>query len=280
MENKLKQVIKNFIPPIFLRTYGYVIKTGIVFNGPYSSWEEALRHSTGYNADIILERVKTSVLSVKEGKAAYERDSVLFNKIQYSWPLLSGLLWIASLNENKLNLIDFGGSLGSSYYQNRKFLEHLNELHWNIVEQKKFVECGRQYFENEHVRFYNNLEECLCKQDSMPDTIIFSSVIQYLENPYRLLSIVIGKKFKYIIFDRTPFLEKGDDMLTSQKVPTKIYKASYPAWFFNEDKFLSFFAGKYDVVVEFDALAGMINLDCARAFDKGFIFRRSDKYTR
>ena len=55
-----------------------------------------------------------------------------------------------------------------------------------------------------------------------------------------------------VIFDKMPFLIDGEkDIITIQKVPPAIYEASYPAWFFNEKKFLEFLGRKYDVVAEF-----------------------------
>lgn len=237
-----------------------------------ATWGEARKASTGYDTDLILNKVRDSLLKVKKGEAVYERDSVLFDEIRYSWPLLAGLLWIASQKGGRLNLVDFGGSLGSTYYQNRKFLAHLEELRWNIVEQKKFVECGKRDFENEHLKFHEDLDECVREQG--PDAILFSSALQYLEKPYAMLEKVLSLGFEFVLFDRTPLLSKGDDRITVQKVPRAIYEASYPAWFFNRDKFLSFFSGDYDLMAEFGALSGTIYLRGGRAVDKGLIFRR------
>jgi len=263
----IKILIKKFIPPIFINFYENKFnKYG--FFGKFSSWEEAMKSSEGYDSNKILEKVKTSLLKVKNGEAVYERDSVLFDKIEYSWPLLASLLWIASQNSNKLNLIDFGGSLGTSYFQNRSLLKHLNLLKWNIVEQEKFVECGRKYFKNEHVKFYYNLEECIEEQN--PDIILFSSVIQYVEDPFCLLEKVINLDFKYIIFTRTPFLTTNTDILTIQKVPPKIYEASYPAWFFSEEKFKKFFFKNFELIIEFDDFE-KANIPSKY---KGFIFKR------
>lgn len=61
----------------------------------------------GYNSDEIIKKVKQFLLKVKSGKAVYERDSILFDKIYYSRPLLAGLLWIACQRGDRLNLIVF-----------------------------------------------------------------------------------------------------------------------------------------------------------------------------
>jgi len=267
MKQKIIKIAKDITPPILLDIYlKHFLKTADVFGGNYKTWNEACKASGGYDSDVILNKVKDALLKVKNGEAVYERDSVLFDEVEYSWPLLAGLLWIASRNGNRLNLVDFGGSLGSSYYQNRKFLAHLPELKWNIVEQKKFVECGKRYFEDEHLKFYYNVDDCLKEQHA--DAILLSSVIQYLEKPYDLLREVIHKRFKYIIIDRTAFIDTGDDRITVQKVPPEIYQASYPAWFFNRQKFLDYFSGEYELIADFESND---RADIPSVF-KGYIF--------
>lgn len=240
--------------------------------GNYKNWQQAIKATTGYDKDLILEKVKESMLKVKNGQAAYERDSVLFDKVEYFWPLLSSLLWIASKENNKLNIIDFGGSLGSTYFQNLFFLKHLNEIKWSIIEQPNFVETGKKFFSDEKLNFYENLDICLSQQQ--PDAILLSSVLEYLEKPYPLLEEVLKKNFKYIIIDRTKFLRSSsaDDRLTIQKVPSGIYDASYPCWFFNEQKFLNIFKDKYALVSDFPALGGAIDEHGIKGEYKGFIF--------
>jgi len=267
MYKSFKKIIRDLLPPAVTRFLERQ-NSNAGYSGDYSSWEEAKRASTGYDTDIILNKVKDALLKVKNGEAVYERDSVLFDEIQYSWPLLAGLLWIASRDGNCLNLIDFGGSLGSSYFQNRALLGHLDKLSWSVVEQKTFVDCGRELFEDNLLKFYHSLDDCIAER--RPDTILLGSVIQYLGKPYDLLQEVIDRGFKYLIFDRTPFLEKGADRLTVQKIPAEIYEASYPAWFFDQEKFLRFFAPKYEMIASFES-ADRANIP---ATFKGFIFRR------
>jgi putative methyltransferase (TIGR04325 family) len=259
-----KKVIKDFIPPVFLR-----IITGFFYgwHGNFSSWHEAMKKSAGYDSIFILEKVKASSLKVKAGSGVYERDSLIFDHIEYSFPLLSGLLHIAGQYYNKLNVLDFGGSLGSSYFQNKYFLDALAEVNWCIVEQHGFVKTGKELFEDKRLHFFNSVEECLQVYDI--HAVLLSSVLQYLEKPYELLEEIMSKKPDYIIVDRTPFVDYGD-RITVQKVNPRIYKGSYPCWFFNEEKFRLFFSKDYIMILEFDALdSANINSKF-----KGFIFLR------
>jgi putative methyltransferase (TIGR04325 family) len=273
----IKKVLRDFIPPIFLSIYRSS-KTDHLYGffGNYSSWEAARDETDGYDSDSILEKVKESLLKVKEGKAVYERDSVLFDQIQYSFPLLAALLRVAVENQGNLRILDFGGSLGSSYFQCRDFLSVINHLKWSIVEQDKFVNCGKHFFENESLCFFDAIETCI--EHTEPNVILLSSVLQYLENPYLFLKNLLDYNFQYIIFDRTTFVCKGSDRLTVQKVPSEIYPASYPAWFFNLEKFFQVFQDRYQLISQFDALGGLpeIRDPYAIAKDLGFIFRRND----
>lgn len=222
-----------------------------IWNGNYNSWQEAMQHTTGYHDNEILEKCQTALLKVKNGEAVYERDSVLFDEIQYSWGLLAGLQKAAIDNKGKLCVLDFGGSLGSTYYQNKDFLKTLDEVQWCIVEQSNFVDCGKQYFENEQLKFYHTVDECISKHN--PNVLLLSGVLQYLEKPYEWISKFVALKIPYIIIDRTSFIQGEKDILTVQNVPKEIYKASYPSWFFIEKIFIKNFR-KYNLVESFESI--------------------------
>ena len=238
--------------------------------GDYTSWEAAVGDSHGsFDSDHVLEKVRLATLAIQEGRAAYTRDSVVFQQIEYSWPLLACLLWIASRNESRLNLADFGGALGTSYFQNRGFLSHLRELRWNVVEQQNYAECGKKYFEREPLKFFSDLEQCF--QEQCPDAILLSSVLMYVVSPYALLEKIIKLAPKYILFDRTAFMTTARDRLTVQHVHPNLFDASYPCWFLNLDNFKKCFAGHYILVTEFDGFE-KTNID--DSVFKGFMFER------
>ncbi|MBK7627779.1 MAG: methyltransferase, TIGR04325 family [Bacteroidales bacterium] len=238
------------------------------WHGNYKSWNEAKSKCKGYDEKQILDKVLNNALKVKNGEIPFERDSVPFDKKVYSFPLLASLLWIANQNNNKLNVLDFGGALGTSYFQNLSFIKSLSEHNWCIVEQKHFVNEGIKSFEDENLHFYYSIDECLLKYKI--NVILLSSVIQYIEKPYELLEEIISKQFDYILFDRSLFIENDIDRLTIQTVPKKIYKASYCCWFLSESRFLSLFKEKYDLVYDFD-INERINI---KSLYKGYLFKR------
>jgi putative methyltransferase (TIGR04325 family) len=246
--------------------------TGISYGwrGNYSSWDEAKARCNGYEEKLILDKVFVNAMKVKNGEIPYERDGVPFEKKEFSFPVLAGLLWIAGQNINKLNIIDFGGSLGTSYYQNLFFLNSLSELNWCIVEQQHFVTKGNEYFADNKLHFHKSIDECLSLYNI--NTILLSSVVHYLEKPYELLNEIIAKRIQYILIDRTLFIESKEDRLTIQKVPSKIYKASYCCWFLSESKVLNLLSGNYDLIYDFD-IDENINI---KSLYKGYFFKLKD----
>ena len=104
--------LKYYIPPILYDAIDKLLNYKYGWKGNYKTWQAALDNSSGYDSDLILQKVKDATLKVKKGEAVYERDSVLFDEIEYSWPLLSGLMLAAAKRNGELNVLDFGGSLG------------------------------------------------------------------------------------------------------------------------------------------------------------------------
>ena len=248
----MKKFLKSLTPPIIWNLVKKIRQNKYGWQGEYATWQEAQNTSTGYDADEILQKVKHALLKVKHGEAVYERDSVLFDEIEYSWPLLAGLMLASAKSCGKLNVVDFGGSLGSTYYQNKKFLDMFDDMSWNIVEQKHFVKIGKDTFQDNRLHFYYTIEECMTEE--RPTILLLSSVLQYIESPYGLLDEILEYDFEYILIDRTPFTNVGDDRVTIQKVPPSIYKASYPCWFFSEDKMHEYFTKKdYRLIENFQS---------------------------
>ena len=272
----MKQLLRDWLPPVLTNTIRRLISSkpdnnqcNIAFEGDYQTWEEAQANSSGYNQADILEKVKNATLKVKNGEAVYERDSVLFDHVEYAWPVLAGLMWVAAQNQGKLHALDFGGSLGSSYFQNRQFLSSLTEVTWSVVEQSHFVECGREFIADDCLRFYSTIDECL--EQRSPHVILLSSVLQYLESPHIILEEIGNVGASLIILDRTIVNKTERDIPYNQIVPPSIYSASYPCWSLSEDELIKSLSVSYHLVSDFPSLNFPALKEIESIF-KGFIF--------
>ena len=171
------------------------------------------------------------------------------------------------LERGALKVCDFGGSLESTYYQNKKFLDKITDVSWGVVEQRHFVDAGKKDFEDDRLKFFNTVDECM-KQEH-PNILILSSVLQYIEKPYELLDFILKNDFEAILIDRTTF-SKTIEKIKLQIVPPSIYEASYPCWFFDELKFITYFeSNNYNVVESFMTTEGESN----EYIFKGFIMQ-------
>lgn len=218
------------------------------WEGDFSSWNDAQQLCSGYNDSAILEKCKHALLQVKKGEVAYQRDAVVFDKIQYNWGLLAFLQHVSILSKGKLSILDFGGSLGSSYYANISFLKAVPELDWSIVEQENFVKCGKDFFEDNNLKFYFSISECLKYQS--PNVVLISAALQYLEDPFKLLDEISNSTIEYIILDRLSLCDEINNILTIQNVPPTFYKSTLAHWFFSRDKILAKLLPFFELVIE------------------------------
>src|SRR5687768_10009637 len=168
---KIVSLLETFIRKLTSSRYGW--------HGNYPNWKEA-KTNGGYEKENIVEKVRLATLKVKRGEAIFERDSVLFDKVEYSWPLLSALMWVAALNKGRIRVVDFGGSLGSTYFQNKKFLDTL-DVKWSVIEQESFVRIGKQSIQDTVVQFFSTLDEAI-GANGIPDILVVACTLPYIEH--------------------------------------------------------------------------------------------------
>jgi putative methyltransferase (TIGR04325 family) len=242
--------LKRWVPPVAWSALKSHV--GTRFSGDYPSWAAASADSRGYDAPAIAARVAEATRKLVRGEAAFERDSILFDEPDYPWPLLTCLLYVAARREGTLGVVDFGGSLGSTYRQCAKFLSGVKRLSWTVVEQPTFVALGRREFTTPELSFHDDLATALF--DVRPDVLLLSSVLQYVEEPHAVLATAVESDVPFILLDRTPFIDAPKDRLTVQTVSKRVYPASYPAWFFSRERLLTTLARKYRKLEEFAAI--------------------------
>jgi putative methyltransferase (TIGR04325 family) len=244
-------LLKQFVPPIANTLRWYSFKYG--WKGDYASFEEAEKKAHGYHADHILQRIISTTTKVKNKEVAYERDGIEYDTVKMNFNLLSSLLLIATRNGGTLNVLDFGGSLGTTYFQNISFFDGLHSLTWNVVEQSNYVDAGRKHFQTDQLRFYYTIEECL--KENKPDIIIFCGVIQYINDTASLLAQIADTKIPYLLLDFIGYSGRDTDRITIQHVPPVFYgvEASYVCRFFAKDKMFNTLKKNYDMVYDFQS---------------------------
>lgn len=228
----LKELLRPLVPPIILDAVRGTRGGPLSFTGDYPSWPQARGAAGGYDSHEILERVAAATRRVVSGEAVYERDSMVFERIEYSWPVLASMLRVA-LQTGSLRVVDFGGSLGSTLRQNRRFLEGLPlPLRWRVVEQDHFVELGRREFATDTLGFDHSIAEAAVHG---ADVVLFLSSLCYVPEP-RVFLEQAAKTARYVIIDRFPLIPGERDRVALQTVTEPIYSATYPIRLFAQDR--------------------------------------------
>ena len=212
------------------KTVNIILKRQIKLRGNYRTWEQALKFSKGYNDNIIFEKTVESLKKVLLKQAIFERDSFMFYKESYDETLLLIFKKIKK-KIKKIYLCDYGGSLGSLYFQHRSLFKS-NLIDWNVVEQKHYVKYANNKIDIKNLYFYDNLNFLSKKRINV---VLFSSSLQYLKYPYQILDKMIKKKISKIIIHRSPFM-KNNEIIKIQYIPKHIYDSSYPIRILNINK--------------------------------------------
>jgi len=252
MRRQLKSSLKKVLPPFFLEAgkslFGIV--PDLRFEGNFENWESAAAVCSGYSAQNIIAKVLSSTEFVLANPEFVERDGVVLEK---SHPPFH-LLWVLEkvLREfGELNVLDFGGALGSHYRQVRQYLPDAAKVNWVVVEQESYVKIGRR-FETNELKFTASIQDCI-STGYQPNIIVLSGVLQYLSKmSFHILQI--GElSAKYLFIDRTPMLESDGTAFVIQRVPESIYKAMYPAILQGKQQYRELLHKKWARIVEWES---------------------------
>jgi putative methyltransferase (TIGR04325 family) len=269
----IRAFVKSLVPPILVRALVRILRLELRFSDQPTSWADALAMSSGYSDDDILDRVTQATRAVVSGKASFERDSVLFYKHDYRFPVLASVLRAAALNGGQLEVVDFGGSLGSTYLQCRPLLNGLSRIDWWIVEQPKFVAAGRREFTTTELHFAETtLGVPKLSAESM---VLACGVLQYVERPFAILDELGRLDGKHMTIDRLPLSDALHDRLCIQHTPKSIYSASYPCWIFSRSHLMAYLSKKWHVICDFACEEGLAKTDDGLRFEfRGMILER------
>lgn len=224
-------------------------RPGIYLVGDYENWNDAYKECEGgYAGKNILEQVISATKKVLDGEAVWERDGYLFYEQKYVYRICAAILRCAIQNNNKgVRILDVGGSLGSTYLQNRAYLADVKNLEYVIAEQDNFADYGHQNREDGVLKFIRSTDDY--KKYGRFDIILLSGSLQCIENYQEIISKIIETRARYIIIDR---IMVGDrTRIFKEIVPEEIWEGSVPVRSFCEKDINNFFAPNY-VLVEKD----------------------------
>ena len=196
------------------------------FEGPQVTWESSHSDVRGYADPHLLDKVLAATLAVRDGDGAFERDSVVMHEPEIHWPLATALG--LARGAGPIRVLDFGGSLGSLYFQHLELLEVLGLGEWLVVEQQHFVDVGKEHLGSATLTFSADLAGSLKRMK--PNLALFSSVLQYVKNYQQSLQAVLDCQVPVISIDRTFLTHKPSGSMWIQRVPKSIYSAQYACW--------------------------------------------------
>jgi putative methyltransferase (TIGR04325 family) len=270
---KLRLLASEFLPPVAYRFLGRLTHQSIAFSGNFPKWADAKARSSGYADGSILEHVSAATREVVAGRAAFERDSALYEVLEPPFQLLTPILRLSIRHRGPIEVIDFGGSLGSSSRLCQAFLPEGTVSRWYVVEQPAFVARGQAEFTTPALKFVHSLDELPPAEG--PRLMLMSGVIQYLESPDDWVDRCGMFGAQTLVIDRTPVWGGAEHWLCVQRVPPSIYRASYPCWILSRDKLLSRITKHMVLAATFSGTEGTRKIPFGPRFSySGFILDR------
>lgn len=211
--------------------------------GDYTCWDEANRECKGYDDEVIIKKVIESVQKVLHGEALWERDGYLFYKEKNIYPICATILKCAIQNRNQgVRILDIGGSLGSTYFQNKNYLTDVKNLEYIIAEQKHFTDYGKKYLEDKTLKFINSIDSF----DDLGeiDIVLMSASLQYIWPNKMLIKKIQKLNARYLILDRIAVSSRT--RICKEIVSKEIYQSSYPMMIYTEDEIEKIFYPVYE----------------------------------
>lgn len=159
--------------------------TGAGMFGDYASFAEAQQHASPYRSN--LSHLCALADNIRNDRAADRISSTM----------LAALL----LPDEPLRVLDFGGSIGITYFlAQRAIMDRI--ARWHIVDLPDVVSCGRERYADDRLQFFSSIAAATA--DFIPNVILCGGVLQYLEDPYGAIEVLAGLQPAVIALDRTP----------------------------------------------------------------------------
>jgi putative methyltransferase (TIGR04325 family) len=243
----VRRFLKGAVP-LFIYERIKARRSPIKYEYGFKNWSDAKAASIGYSEDSILQKISSQTVLMVESNSGWVRDGFYFNQVQINYEILS-FVALHSAKGQPLRVIDFGGGLGTSYFQNRNILEKFGiKVCWNIIEQPNFVAEGKLVLGSvPNLHFFETLTDASV---TSLDLVLFSSVLEYLEDSYQFLEEIMRLEMKPlgILIDRSPIDLIDNEKYLVQNVEQSIHQAKLPLRILGQDRIVAILSSDYELL--------------------------------
>ena len=133
------------------------------------------------------------------------QNNLMSNSLASDWLLpITFICNSSSLNKKTVNVMDFAGGTGISYFTMKPYLFEPERVNYKVIDvNKSLLELGKKHSiktnSKSNITFDSKLPD---HRKYQPDIIFVNTALQYLKNPYETLNTFFRYKPKYIILTR------------------------------------------------------------------------------
>lgn len=239
-----KRAARSLTPPIIWATASRLrrgppppppVYDAATWEGPLDTWAEAVAASDGWASAPLLEKTLDLSLKVARGELAAQQDTITLTRPRYSATVLAFIAMAAA--DGALDVVDFGGSLGTNFDLNAAILRpylDAGRCIWRVVELPETAALGREHRQTETLHFHDALTDV---PKAPGQAIIFTGSLQYVEEFGRVLDEAVARAPGVIAFDRLLTTEDPDHAIYVQR-PGSWYPAHLPVRAFSRARFV------------------------------------------
>jgi putative methyltransferase (TIGR04325 family) len=196
-----------------------------IWEGIYPTFREAPGDDRAFREAIWAERSRARALELKDRRRSGGLARVTTASTGYCLPPIVAL---AQTERARVRLLDFGGSVGFSFYGVVDVLARPEAIEYTVVDNEVVCAIGREVFHDEpRITFQAELP------DGAFDVVHCGSSLQYVEHWASTLRTLVASKPQYLVLDDVP----------AGSIPTFVglqnyYGKKIPHWFWNADEFV------------------------------------------
>jgi len=243
--------LSRIVPPRLTQSFRQPVRQDGLF-GDFPDWASALAASKPYETDLTVYGQITD--KVRLGKARSGRNLM---------PILAGIAMASDAGLTRV--LDFGGNLGVVYFDVAGILpDQIDE--WRVVDCQEVVRYGNANYADGKLGFFTSLESAC--QDFLPNMVLCSHTLQYLENPYETLEMLSALKPSVIVLHELPVAERERFMI--QRLPEGLGGTERPVQILSSGR-LAAALSSYELIADTDLPPWDPHVDARHAAQ---VFRR------